>query len=187
MVLLIIIVIITNAAGIGGGGAILPIMMIFNFNITQAVALSNLVIFIGAVTRFLMDFRTSHPMKKATIIDYGVVIIMMPCIMIGSFIGTQANIASPSAVTLVILLGVMIFLSVKTSKQGLKIYRDEIEHEKAMALLDIEPDDDSIEEDQEALKNDIKEVEMQVIEPNHSAPNSIVVHPDDSLNTVMLK
>ena len=112
---------------------------------------------------------------------------MMPCIMIGSFIGTQANIASPSAVTLVILLGVMIFLSVKTSKQGLKIYRDEIEHEKAMALLDIEPDDDSIEEDQEALKNDIKEVEMQVIEPNHSAPNSIVVHPDDSLNTVMLK
>ena len=45
MVLLIVIVIITNAAGIGGGGAILPIMMIFSFNITQAVALSNFVIF----------------------------------------------------------------------------------------------------------------------------------------------
>ena len=134
-----------------------------------------------------MDFKTPHPMKKATIIDYGVVIIMMPCIMIGSFIGTQANIASPSAVTLVILLGVMIFLSIKSSKQGLKIYHDEVEHEKAMALLDIDPEDGSAEEDREDMKNEIKEIEMKVINQNTAVVNSIVAHPDDSLNTATLK
>lgn len=37
--LLALLVMITNAAGIGGGGAILPIMMLYNFDANVAVAL----------------------------------------------------------------------------------------------------------------------------------------------------
>ena len=134
---------ITNAVGIGGGGVILPIMMLFNFSVTHAVALTNIVIWVGAVTRYVLDFKEKHlfcpvppplvppvgwgyraeqhPMKNATIIDYGVVAIMMPWIMIGSFIGTQANVAAPPVIVLAILLVVMIFISFRSTKQGLKL------------------------------------------------------------------
>ena len=112
---------IANAAGTGGGAAILPVMMLFKFPMTQAVALTNTAIWVGAVTRYVLDFKEKHPMKNATIIDYGVVVIMMPWIMIGSFIGAQANVAAPPVIVLSILLVVVIFISFRSTKQGLKL------------------------------------------------------------------
>lgn len=94
---------LTNSAGIGGGGAILPILLLFGFSANVAVALSNTIILIGAVTRFIFEFNNTHPSKKATLIDYGIVILMLPAVMVGSFIGVQLNLISPHIVILVTL------------------------------------------------------------------------------------
>ena len=175
--------IITNAAGIGGGGAILPIMMLFRFTVSQAVALSNTVIFIGAVTRFALDFNEKHPMKKATIIDYGVVVIMMPWIMIGSFIGTQANVAAPSAIILGILLIVMIFISYRSTKQGLKLYHEETRSVPLKEVLK----NCNIGESDDLEINEENQIELQNLENDLSRVNSIAIKSNDSLNTIVLK
>lgn len=91
---------LTNAAGIGGGGAILPIIMLYGFTITEAVSLSNFIIFVGCIARYFFEFNQTHPYRKAKLIDYGIVIAMLPAVMIGSFIGVQINIIVPSSLIL---------------------------------------------------------------------------------------
>jgi uncharacterized membrane protein YfcA len=53
-----VILALCNAAGIGGGGIIIPICLImFRFDTTHSVALSNFNIFIASLTRFVLNFR----------------------------------------------------------------------------------------------------------------------------------
>ena len=45
---------LSNVAGIGGGGLIIPlIMVLFQFSMKQAIALSGFTIFTGALVRFI--------------------------------------------------------------------------------------------------------------------------------------
>lgn len=126
---------LTNAAGIGGGGAILPIMMLWGFTPKVGVALSNTIIFIGAVTRFVMDFNSHHPEKKATLIDYGIVILMLPSIMIGSFLGVQFNVVLPQAAVLILLGSILCYVSYKSTQQGLKLLREERKENNTLKSL----------------------------------------------------
>lgn len=102
--LLAAMVTITNAAGVGGGGAILPIVMLYGFTVSAGVGLSNVSVCVAALTKFIMEFNKSHPHRKARIIDYGIVVLMMPAIMLGSFIGIQLNIVVPQAFIWVFLI-----------------------------------------------------------------------------------
>ena len=49
---------LSNAAGIGGGATTLPVLLlILRFRQSEAVALANFIIFIGAVARFITGYR----------------------------------------------------------------------------------------------------------------------------------
>jgi len=115
--------VLTNAAGIGGGGAVLPILLLYGFRTNVAVAISNSIIFVGGFSRLLFEFNASHPMKKAKLIDYGIVILMLPAVLIGSFIGVQLNVVAPSVLILLLLGTVLVFVSYKTMKKALSLYK----------------------------------------------------------------
>ena len=104
---LILIIVLTNAAGVGGGGAVLPILLMYSFNVNVSVALCNTIIFIGSITRFIFEFNQSHPEKKAKVVDYNIAILMLPSVMIGSFLGVQLNMITPQAVIMVLLGSVL--------------------------------------------------------------------------------
>lgn len=47
-----------NVGGIGGGGLIIPFLMTFwGFNTKEAIAISNMTIFVGAFTRYLYNYK----------------------------------------------------------------------------------------------------------------------------------
>ena len=52
-----------------------------------------------------------HPEKDATVIDYGIVIVMMPTVLVGSFIGVIINVLLPSLVLSIVLTLFLLFLS----------------------------------------------------------------------------
>lgn len=102
-----------NVGGIGGGGLIIPFLMTFwGFDTKQAIAISNMTIFVGALVRYLYTYKQKHPDKKATGIDYGIVIVMMPLVLVGSFTGVLINIMLPSLVLAIILTLLLLGLSV---------------------------------------------------------------------------
>lgn len=176
---------LANAAGVGGGGVIVPIMMLFGFATKVCIALSNVIILIGAITRYVMNFNDSHPEKKATTIDYGIVILMMPTIMIGSFIGIQINLIAPKAIILGLLGALLSFVSYKTTQQGLKLFREE-----SKAKTESPKDQPIV--DQEVPSEHDEVVELQNVEPNMPlinsvTINSVTINSNDSFSTIALK
>ena len=164
-------------------------MLMFGFPTSVCVALSNVIIFVGSVTRFLFEFNTQHPEKKAKVIDYGISILMLPAVMIGSFIGVQINVIAPSAVILGTLGLVLVFVSVKTTKKSLALYAaDKKKEEKFSKRLDSEVllKDPGVDEQNDEDSEEIKESEMQDLSIN-SWMNSVMIRDHDSFNTKTLK
>mmetsp|Transcript_20949 Transcript_20949/g.23314 ORF Transcript_20949/g.23314 Transcript_20949/m.23314 type:complete len:248 (-) Transcript_20949:876-1619(-) len=127
-VILGIMIALSNAGGIGGGGIIVPIgIVFFSFRTKQAVALSNFCIFTASVVRFIINYNQKHPNKDAKVIDYGVIMVMFPMVLLGSLIGVQLNLILPEIILLSGLTVILGFLSIKSIFTSLKIYKKEKE------------------------------------------------------------
>ena len=112
IIVLTVLVALANVGGVGGGGLIIPVIMgFFSFNTKQAIAISGFTIFTGSVARFLYSFNQRHPEKDATMIDYGIVIVMMPLVSIGSFVGVLINIMLPPILLSLFLTIILILLT----------------------------------------------------------------------------
>ena len=98
---------INNVAGIGGGGMMIPLTIAFFMMRTkEAIAVQSFAIITNSLARFFQTLRDKHPDKDACIIDYNLATVMMPTLLIGSFIGAFFNVMLPSLI-LIILLTIM--------------------------------------------------------------------------------
>ena len=117
---------LANVAGIGGGGITVPIVMIcWGCSTKESVAISGATIFVGSVVRFFYSIDRKHPEKKATSIDYGIVIVMLPLVLVGSFTGVLVNIILPPLILSSILTLLLIYLTWTSYRSAIKIWRKE--------------------------------------------------------------
>ena len=83
---------LSNAGGIGGGGLLIPILiLILNFGTHEAIPISKLMIFTGALTAFIMGLKNKHPYRDATALDYNIAGILIPMILFGTIVGVTLN------------------------------------------------------------------------------------------------
>ena len=112
--------------GIGGGGLIVPLTMaLFGFSTKDAIAISGFTIFTGAVARFFYNLGDRHPEKNGPIIEYSLVIVMMPMVLVGSFCGVIINIILPDFVLSIILTILLIGLAIQSLRKGVQLYKKE--------------------------------------------------------------
>lgn len=105
-----------NVAGIGGGGLTIPLLLLFwGFNTKESISLSCSIQFVGSLVRYFYSFNTKHPEKNSTHIDYGIVIVMLPLVILGSFIGVLINIIFPPLYLSVMLVFLLTLLSLQAS------------------------------------------------------------------------
>lgn len=101
-----------NVGGITGGGLTVPLIMTFwGFNTKEAIAISGFQSFVGALVRYLYSRNTKHPEKNSTHIDYGLVIVMLPLILVGSFVGVLFNLMLPPIILSFILTILLLTLT----------------------------------------------------------------------------
>lgn len=113
-------------SGIGGGGIIVSLLMVYyKLSIHEAIAVSGFTIFLGSLARFTMTINKRHPEKDATLVDYSLANIMLPCVMAGSLIGVFFNLVFPALILQVCLSIVLSFLAVMSGKKAVEIYRKE--------------------------------------------------------------
>ena len=72
-----------------------------------------------------------HPEKKSVAIDYGLAIIMLPTVMMGSFIGVIMNAAMPTLILQICLTLLLGFLTVQSAFKATEIMKKENEKLKA--------------------------------------------------------
>jgi len=118
---------LANIGGIGGGGLIIPLAIgCWGFTTTEAVAISNSTVFIGSLLRFFgFSIRQKHPSADKTVIDYDLVSIMMPAVLLGGFAGLYMSAILPEALITIMLTLILCYLTYNTSKKFLKIYKKE--------------------------------------------------------------
>jgi uncharacterized membrane protein YfcA len=82
---------------------------------------------VGAVVRYLYSIRARHPEKDSTHIDYGIVIVMLPLVILGSFLGVIVNIVLPPIILSLMLTVLLIILTIQAIIQARIIYKRESE------------------------------------------------------------
>ena len=101
---------LANIGGIGGGGLVIPLAIgCWGFSTTEAVAISNSTVFLGAMLRFFgFSIKQKHPYADKTVIDYNIASIMMPAVFLGSFSGLYLQAMLPEAVITILLTVILI-------------------------------------------------------------------------------
>jgi len=126
IIILTILLALSNVSGIGGGGIIIPVTMTcFQFSTKEAIALSGFMILAGALARFLYNYNDLHPEKNAVIIDYNLVIVMLPLVLVGSFMGVVINIMMPGIILSGCLTIILITLALQSLFKANAIYAKE--------------------------------------------------------------
>jgi uncharacterized membrane protein YfcA len=118
--------VLANVGGIGGGGIIIPVTMaMFGFSTKEAIALSGALILAGSLARFAMQVNEKHPQKEATLIEYNYVIVMLPMVLVGSFIGVLVNITTPKVILSSCLTLILIVLALRSWHNARKMHSKE--------------------------------------------------------------
>jgi uncharacterized membrane protein YfcA len=117
---------LSNAGGIGGGGLLIPILLLLlKFYTHEAIPISKLMIFTGAVTSFLLGFRQKHPFRNSITIDYNIPMLLVPFLLFGTMVGVTLNKVTPPWLILISLTCVLVINTYKTFKKGRETYNKE--------------------------------------------------------------
>jgi uncharacterized membrane protein YfcA len=117
---------LSNAGGIGGGGLLIPILLLLlGFYTHEAIPISKLMIFTGAITSFFLGFRQKHPFRNSISIDYNIPMLLVPFLLLGTMIGVTLNKVTPPWVILISLTLVLVINTYKTFKKGRETHKNE--------------------------------------------------------------
>ena len=124
------------ASGLGGGAIIVPSLLIFfHFDTKDAVALSNGIILVSGVIKFLIGVRRRHPtIEYKTLVDYNVVLSFIASLLFGVFLGSMLGASMPNFLQLLLLIGVItisFFKGINKSRNLIKKENEEMKKKKA--------------------------------------------------------
>ncbi len=106
---------IATSAGIGGGAIYSALLMfVENFSANQAFPVSNFVIFLCALTTFYIGVKDKIENPSNKFIDYDLVTIFGPTMLLGTKIGVICNKFFPSLFLNVMLILVLAYSSYKS-------------------------------------------------------------------------
>jgi uncharacterized membrane protein YoaK (UPF0700 family) len=109
---------LSNAGGIGGGGLLIPILLlVLNFKTHEAIPISKLMIFTGALTSFIMGLKNRNPYRDAISVDLNIALVLIPMILFGTMVGVTLNRVTPPWIILICLAVVLVVNTWKTTKK----------------------------------------------------------------------
>lgn len=166
---------LANISGIGGSTLSTGFLMYLeNFELTKTVPISVTLMFISSLITFLTGVQFKSNNRESDFVDYDIIVVIMPMILIGAKIGAIGNAIMPFVITSFIFL-VLNFLS---AKNIWKNYRKQISKEKEIEerLIDREMESkevNAIEEGNENLPtiSELNESEVPDDFPKQSISN----------------
>ena len=115
MVIIFLAAILANATGIGGGGIFVPVLiLIMRFSASEAIPMSKALILGGAISTVVINWNKVHPFSNVPLIDFPVVALLHPMLMLGTIIGVIANRAFPEWLIITLLVLTLAVVTKKT-------------------------------------------------------------------------
>ena len=127
-------VLLGSSGGIGGGGLVIPIFIIVNgLSPRYAIPLGSVTVFGGSLAGLLLNLRRRHPLADRPIIDWDLILVMEPVVLVGALIGGILHrVVSEKILTvlLVLLLSVVAHTTLAKAKRMYDAETRYIEHLK---------------------------------------------------------
>ena len=116
----------SNASGLGGGLLFIPVLLlILNFYPHEAIPISKIVIFAGALTSFIQNTKVKRPHRNCKALNYNLIIVNTSNLLLGTVFGVTLNKILPNTLILFLLCILLFYYSYKTFKTFLKFYNEE--------------------------------------------------------------
>ena len=117
---------VAAGGGIGGGGILVPIyILVMGFSPKNAIPLSNVTVFGGAVANTYLNSKKRHPLADRPMVDWDLIMIMEPLTIAGALMGAFLNKLLREEVLVVMLVLLLSFTAYNTLKKAIKMYKIE--------------------------------------------------------------
>ena len=122
LVLLAIGVALSNASGLGGGAIATAILLgIMGMHQTEAVPITNFLMFVGCVARLIVSCSEKHPnFSHKPAIHYDFTIILLPMSLTGSMLGVLINTVFPELILNILVFLLFTYVLIKSFQKALK-------------------------------------------------------------------
>lgn len=125
---------VAAGGGIGGGGILVPIyILVMGFSPKNAIPLSNITVFGGALANTWLNTSKRHPLADRPLVDWDLILVMEPLTIAGALMGAFLNKLLKEEVLVVMLVLLLSFTAYNTLKKAVKMYK--IESATMMAHL----------------------------------------------------
>ncbi|XP_058001768.1 sulfite exporter TauE/SafE family protein 3 isoform X1 [Hevea brasiliensis] len=115
-----------SVGGVGGGGIFVPMLtMIIGFDPKSATAISKCMIMGAAASSVYYNLKLRHPTLDLPIVDYDLVLLIQPVLLLGISIGVTLNVIFPDWVVTVLLIILLLGTSVKAYFKGVDTWKKE--------------------------------------------------------------
>ncbi|XP_073129526.1 sulfite exporter TauE/SafE family protein 3-like isoform X2 [Henckelia pumila] len=115
-----------SVGGVGGGGIFVPMLsLIIGFDPKSSTAISKCMIMGGAISAVYYNLKLRHPTIEMPIIDYDLVVLIQPMLMMGISIGVTFNVIFADWMVTVLLIILFIVVSTKAFLKGVEVWKEE--------------------------------------------------------------
>ncbi|EAR87541.1 sulfite exporter TauE/SafE (macronuclear) [Tetrahymena thermophila SB210] len=156
---------IGNVGGLGGGIVKVPMLMLMlNYQTKVATFISYCILFGSCLANSTLLIFKKHPLLDKPIIDYNIVLMINPMVLLGTNIGIFLNILLPEIAAGILFICFLILISPYMFKKGLNLYRLKKEQQKCQLSEQLLENDQENEENEE--NNGKAGFSLQEIEKN---------------------
>ncbi|XP_002516570.2 sulfite exporter TauE/SafE family protein 3 [Ricinus communis] len=115
-----------SVGGVGGGGIFVPMLtLIIGFDPKSATAISKCMIMGAAMSTVYYNLKLRHPTLDLPIVDYDLVLLIQPAVLLGISTGVTLNVFFPDWAVTVLLIILLIGTSVKAYFKGVDTWNKE--------------------------------------------------------------
>ncbi|KAG7382313.1 hypothetical protein PHYPSEUDO_005045 [Phytophthora pseudosyringae] len=129
MALAALVIFVAAGGGTGGGGVLDPIYILtMGLDAKTAIPLSSITILGGAIGNFFMNLRRTRDNSTQPLIDWDVILVMQPLLLLGATCGTFLNVIMPTWLLCVLLVLVLSMTGTRTLQKAIKARQKERWH-----------------------------------------------------------
>ncbi|XP_038898233.1 sulfite exporter TauE/SafE family protein 3 [Benincasa hispida] len=115
-----------SVGGVGGGGIYVPMLsLVIGFDPKSSTAISKCMIMGAAASTVYYNLKLRHPTLDLPIIDYDLVLLIMPMLMLGISIGVVFNVIFADWMVTVLLIILFLGTSTKSFLKGVETWKKE--------------------------------------------------------------
>jgi len=118
--------ILASGGGIGGGGMLVPIyVLVMGFTPKHAIPLSNITVFGGSISNFILNRVKRHPEANRPLMDMDLILVMQPMTIAGALLGSFANKLLPEIILTICLVVLLTYTTKQTLEKGFVVFAKE--------------------------------------------------------------